>query len=123
MKHTVSVSDLSGFNESPLSGDFIVSSNRDFVTRRVVVGISILYNQTKKLFGIVSAVTPSRIDAPGTKFNSGDMFLVTLATPWVIQNSDGPVIEVECNVCGYSYPTKELSMGRCKWCIDQPKPI
>lgn len=123
MKHTTSISDLSGTNESPVEGDFIVSSNRDFITRRVVAGISILYNKSKGLSGLVSVVTTSRIDAAGTKFSPGDFFLVTLATPWTIQTDDGPVIEVECNRCGFSYPDKELTNGLCKWCIDAPRSI
>ena len=123
MKHTTSVSDLSGTNESPIGGDFIISLSRDFITRRVVVWNSILYNKSKGLSGMVSAVTSTRIDAVGTQFSPGDFFLVTLATPWIIQNSDGPVIEVECNRCGFSYPNKELVNGLCKWCIDKSKPI
>lgn len=123
MKHITTVLDLSGTNESPIGGDFIISSNRDFVTRRVVVGISTLYNKSKGLSGLVSVVTASRIDAVGTKFDPGDLFLVTLSTPWTLQTDDGPVIEVECNRCGYSYPSKELQNGLCKWCIDKPKSI
>jgi hypothetical protein len=122
MKHTTTISDLSGTNESPVGGDFIISSNRDFVIRRVVVGVSTLYNKSKGLSGLVSAVTVSRIEAIGTKFESGDFFLVTLASAWTVQTDDGPVIEVECNRCGFSYPSKELSNGLCKWCIDKPKP-
>lgn len=122
MKHTTTISELSGTNESPVGGDFITSTNRDFIIRGVVVGTSILYNKSKGLSGIVSVVTASRIDATGTKFSPGDLFLVSLASSWVVQNSDMPVIEVECNRCGFSYPNKELQNGLCKVCIDKPKP-
>ncbi len=123
MKHTTTISELSGTNESPIGGNFIISSNRDFITRRVVVGISTLYNKTKNLSGLVTAVTASRIDAGGTNFKPGDFFLVSLETPWVIQTSDGPVIEVECRRCGFSYPTKELVNDYCSVCRDQAKSI
>jgi hypothetical protein len=119
MKHTTTVSELVGTNESPISGNFIVSSNREFITRKVVVGVSILTNKTKDLSGLVSAVTQTRIDAPGVNFNPGNFFSVTLESPWTIQNSDGPVIEVECNRCGFSYSSKELIRGLCKTCIDK----
>ncbi len=123
MKHTTTVSNLDGVNESPIGGDFITSTNRDFVTRRVVVGVSVLSNKSNGRSGIVSVVTATRIDAPDTRFKPGDFFSVTLSTPWTLQTSDGPVIEVECNQCGFSYPSKELTLGLCKVCIDQPKPV
>jgi hypothetical protein len=123
MKYTITASELFGTNESPVGGNFIVSSNRDFTTRRVVVGISILTNKTKGLSGLVSVVTTNRIDAPEVNFSPGDFFSVTLESPWTIQTDDGPVLEVECNRCGFSYPVKSLSMGLCKVCIDKPKSI
>jgi hypothetical protein len=123
MKHTITTSELFGTNESPVGGNFVVSSNRDFITRRVVVGISTLTNKTKGLSGLVSVVTATRIDAPGVNFNPGDFFSVTLESPWTLQTNDGPVIEVECDRCGFSYPSKELSLGLCKTCVDKPKSI
>ena len=120
MKHTVTTSELSGTNESPVGGNFIVSSNREFVTRRVVVGISILTNKSNGLSGLVSATTQTRIDAPDVHFKPGDFFSVTLETPWTIQNDDGPLVEVECNRCGFSYPIKKLTNGLCSTCIDKP---
>lgn len=123
MKHTIATSELFGTNESPVGGNFITSSNRDFITRRVVVGISTLTNKTKGLSGLVSVVTATRIDAPGVNFDPGDFFSVSLESPWTLQTDDGPVIEVECDRCGFSYPPKELSLGLCKTCIDRPKTI
>jgi hypothetical protein len=123
MKYTITTSELSGTNESPIGGNFVVSSNRDFITRRVVVGISTLTNKTKGLSGLVSAVAVTRIDAPGVNFSPGDFFSVTLESPWTIQTDDGSVIEVECNRCGFSYPSRELSLGLCKTCIDKPRTI
>ncbi len=123
MKHTTTVSNLDGMNESPVGGDFIVSSNRDFVTRRVIVGVSILTNKSNGKSGTVTVVTATRVDAVGTNFKPGDFFSVTLASPWTVQTADGPVIEVECNRCGFSYSSKELTLGLCKVCTDQPKPV
>ena len=68
--------------------------------------------------GIVSAVTASRIDAP-VYFKSGDLFRVTLDSAWTIQNEDVVVITIECRRCGFSYPSKELTNGLCKVCIDE----
>lgn len=119
MKHTVEVSELSGTNESPVEGNFVVSTNRDFVNRHVVVGVSVLYNKFTGKSGVVSAITATQINTANVNFKPGDLFLVTLSTPWTIQNSDGPVIEVECNRCGFSYPQKELVNGKCKTCRDK----
>ncbi len=123
MKHTTTVNNLDGMNESPVGGDFIVSSNRDFVTRRVIAGISVLTNESNGKCGIVTMATATRVDAVGINFKPGDFFSVTLASPWTVQTVDGPVIEVECNRCGFSYPSKELTLGLCKICIDKSKPI
>jgi hypothetical protein len=118
MKHTIEIFDLSGLNESPVSGDFIISSNRDFVTRGVTTA-SIITNGKSGISGTVSAVTASKITSTGMMFNPGDPFHVTLAVGWILQNADVPVIEVECNVCGFCYPQKQLTKGRCKTCIDK----
>lgn len=120
MKHTISITELSGVNESPTSGDFIISSNRDFIVRGVVVGVSTLYNKSTGVSGLVTARTASQIDATGVPFKPGDFFTVSLSSAWVLQNADMPVVEVECNICGFSFPSKELTLGRCKVCVDQP---
>jgi hypothetical protein len=123
MKHTITTSELTGTNESPIGGNFIIASNRDFVTRGVVVGIDTLYNKTKGLSGLVSAATATRLDAPGVNFSPGDFFAVSLSTPWTLQTDDGPVMEIECNRCGFSYPSKKLTRGLCKTCIDKPHSV
>jgi len=120
MERTTTITELSGHNESPIGGNFITSSNRDFVNRHVVAGSSELYNMSTGESGTVSAVTSSRIDAP-VYFKPGDFFRVTLDSDWILQNDDGPVITVECNQCGFSYPRKELVNGLCKTCIDEPR--
>lgn len=122
MKHIRTVTILSGVNESPISGEFILSSNRDFVNRGVVVGISELYNKSTGLNATVTTVTSSRIDALGLSFKPGDFFEVSLSVAWTVQNDDGPVVEVECSICGYSFPRKELdSKWHCKDCRDKSK--
>jgi hypothetical protein len=123
VKHTWTITQLSGYNRSQSNGDFIEDANREFVTKGVIIGLSILWNKSTDISGLVTNVTVDRIDAVGVHFNRGDPYIVTLNTPWTMQNSDGPLIEVECALCGFSYPNKELSLGRCKTCQDKPKPI
>lgn len=122
MKHTITVTELSGHNESPTAGNFVTSSNRDFVTRRVTVGVSTLYNMATGISGLVTAVTATRIDA-AVPFKPGDLFKVSLSSAWTLQNSDMPVMEVECKICGWSYPREKLINGRCSTCLDEPRPI
>lgn len=121
MKHTVEVTELSGFNESPIAGNFIKSS-RDFDTRNVTVGVSVLTNSMTGLSGTVTAVSDETITAAGMSFSPGDFFYVTLSAPWTLQNSDMPIIEVECKVCGFSYPRKQLVRGICSVCLDKIRP-
>jgi len=144
MKHTTTTSILSGTNESPIVGFSVLSSNRDFVTRGVVVGVSILHNKTTGDYGPVTSVTATTIQATSAgsagwlgghgwfeegwfgdfiRFAPGDFFEVVLAAPWIIQTVDGPVIDVECNRCGWSFPSKVLIGGLCKVCIDKPQRI
>lgn len=121
MRHTWTVSELSGLNRAQAAGDYIEDFERDFVTRGVVVGSSTLYNKSKGLSALVTGVTSTRVTATGTNFVPGEMYVVSLDTAWTVQTPDGPLIEVECNICGFSYPAKELTKGRCKVCIDKPK--
>jgi hypothetical protein len=123
MKRTVEVTELSGFNESPVAGEYIISLSRDYTTRHVIAGVSVLSNHTTGLSAAVTGVTATMLSVPGLKCNPGDFYVVSLATPWTIQNDDLPIIEVECNLCGWSYPKKELVGGRCKVCIDKPNKI
>ncbi len=122
MKHTTTTSILSGTNESPIGGQFIISTNRDFVIRNVTVGVSVLTNKTTENSGVVTSVSATQVNAP-VAFTPGDFFEVTLSTPWTLQTTNGVVIEVECNRCGWSYPSKELVRGLCKTCVDVPRPI
>jgi len=119
MKYSRTVDEVAGFNNSPLGGEFITSGERDFAAMNVAVGSSVIYNTSKGTSGIVTAVTDNRIDATGVHFDPGDFFYVTLDPSWTVQNSDGPLIEVECKRCGWSYPAKELVGGLCKTCIDE----
>ena len=122
MRVTRTVSELTGINEAPIGGDYIQSSNRDFITRGVVIGVSTLYNQTNGLSALVSAVTSSRIDALGTGFYPGNLWKVSLATPWTVQDDSGiPLTEIQCKRCGFSYPVKTLVGGKCPTCVDTPQ--
>lgn len=119
MKHTWTIDQLSGYNRAQSNGDFIEDANREFVTKGVVVGVSTLYNKETNASGLVTDVTEDRIDATGVGFKRGDPYVVSLNADWTMQNSDGPLIEVECNRCGFSYPSKELTRGLCCVCIDK----
>ena len=119
MKHTWTIDQLSGYNRSQSNGDFIEDTNREFTTKGVVIGVSILYNKATNASGLVTDRTEDRVDATGVSFTRGDPYVVTLSTAWTIQNSDGPLIEVECNRCGFSYPSKDLTRGLCKVCVDK----
>ena len=119
MKVTRTVSELYGHNESPTTGQFIKSSNRNFITKGVVVGVSTLYNQSYGLSGLVTTVTASRIDALGVPFNPGDLWKVSLDTAWTVANEDGiPLVEIQCKRCGWSYSKDQLTNGRCVTCQD-----
>ena len=122
MKHTTTTSILSGTNESPIVGQFIVGVGRDFIVRGVVTGVSVLTNKTTRKSGLVTGVAAAQVNASVT-FNPGDFFEVTLAAPWIMQTADGPVIEVECKRCGWSFPNRALVNGLCKVCIDKPQRI
>ena len=121
MRTTRTVDYLEGTNESPASGDFIISSERDFVNRGVTAAASVLYNQSTGDYATVTAVTATRVDATGCAFKPGDFFQVSLPTAWTVQTDDGPVINVDCNICGFSYPNKEMNRGVCKTCQDKPR--
>lgn len=121
MKVTRTISELVGVNSSSKAGEYIEGPNRDFITKGVVVGVSILYNQTNERSATVTSVTSSRIDALGLGFNPGDFWKVSLSTPWTVQTEDGPLVEVQCKRCGFSYPNKTLVKGRCPTCVDTPQ--
>jgi len=122
VRHTWTVDELSGINKAPTRGTTVYAPEGNFVARGVVVGISMLYNMSTGQYGLVTAVTPTTLQATHggwyIDFSPGDFWRVLLAAPWVVQNEDGPLIEIECNICGFSYPRKGLVKGRCSRCID-----
>jgi len=123
MKHTWTISNIDGTNETPIVGDYITSTSGDFINRGVVIGVSVLTNKTTGVYATVTARTATTVTATGVAFNSGDFYSVTLPNPWTVSNEFGPLIEVECNICGFSYPSKDLVKGRCKDCIDKTKTV
>lgn len=116
MKTIRTITEVSGFNDSPVAGEFITSGDRDFVAMGVTVA-STLTNAMTGLTATVTAVSGNRIDATGLWFNPGDFFYVDCS--WVVQNTDGPTVDVECKRCGWSYPAKDLVGNLCKTCIDK----
>lgn len=121
MRVVRTVSEFYGTNEAPIAGAYIQSSNRDFVTRGVVVGVSTLYNQTNGTSALVSTATATRLDAVGISFNPGDLWKVDLPTPWTVQEDGLVLVEIQCKRCGWSYPKKSLTNGLCQVCVDTPR--
>ncbi len=136
---TRTVSVLQGFNHTPYLGKLIKDPNQDFVRRGVVAGVSVVRRVKDNVHAVVTTVTPDTIEtagdwfadewfelprghwfsATGIEFEYGDFYEVTLVAPWVVQNSDSPILDVECRRCGFSYPKKELQNGLCEECIDE----
>lgn len=121
MRVVRTVSEFYGTNEAPIAGAFIQSSNRDFITRGVVIGVSTLYNQTNGTSALVSAASATRLDAVGISFNPGDLWRVTLPTPWTVQEDGVSSVEIQCKRCGWSYPKKTLVKGLCPTCVDESR--
>lgn len=121
MRTTWTISELSGINRAVASGDYVEDYERYFTTKGVAAGTCTLYNKSNGTSAVVSAATATRVTAAGIVFYPGDFYVVTLPTAYMMQNSDGPLIEVECNRCGFSYPAKELVKGLCEVCIDKPQ--
>ena len=121
MKHSRTIDELSGINRAMAAGAYIEDYERYFSTKGVVAGVDTLTNKTTGVGTLVSAVTDSRVTAAGSSFKPGDFYTVSIIATYVVQTADGAVIEVECSVCGFSYPSKELVRGKCKVCIDKPK--
>jgi hypothetical protein len=121
MRVTRTVTELTGTNESPIGGNFIIDTGRSFVSQNVVSGVSILTNKSTNLSSLVTTVTATRLDA-NVAFKPGDFYSVTLSSAWTVQNSDGPIVDIECKRCGFSYPSWELTGGLCEWCVDNTNP-
>ncbi len=120
MRRTWTIDELVGFHDAPTKLTYLSCSTGAFVTRGVTIGSSLLTNKTTMLGGLVTNLTETTILA-GVSFSSGDLFLVTLPTPYTMEDEFGPLIEIECRVCGFSFPSKELIKGRCKDCVDAPQ--
>jgi hypothetical protein len=120
MKHTWTISELTGLNKALSLGEYIEDEERYFTTKGVVTGVSLLTNVDTGISSLVTSATETKVGAVGVTFQPGDFYIVTLASDYTMQNSDGPLIEIECSLCGFSYPSKELTNGRCKVCIDKP---
>ena len=118
--HTVSITEISGIITQPLvpTGDtaFVLNGNRDASFYGINIG-DVIENKTKGTTGVVMNIVEQVVHTD-LWFNVGDFYLITLATPSILKNEDGPITETECKICGFS---RELdSKGRCKDCRDKP---
>jgi hypothetical protein len=122
MRQTYQLSELPGLNHNPVAGVVVIdqSSEKGFINMGVVVGVSILKNTTTDEQSLVTDVTYNTITS-STRFSPGDCYIVTLPVDWLVQNSDFPVIDSVCSLCGMSFPRKDLEKNRCKVCRDKPQ--
>ena len=75
-------------------------------------------NTSKGITGTVLNIGTGSV-ATDVLFDIGDFYVITLPTAQNLQTDDGPVIDVECKICGFSFPGTELIDDRCKICHDQ----
>lgn len=124
MKTYFSVNELTGMNGSPVAGEFITEPSAKFVRAGVTVGSSVLYNKETDKSATVTNVTETRIDATGVSFKPGQSYLVTLPSAWTLTDpaDNAPVVDIECKVCGFSFPQNKLTEGKCQVCYDPPSP-
>jgi hypothetical protein len=123
MKVYFQITELTGFNQSPISGDFILDSGSLFIRAGVIVGIPILYNMETGISGLVTNLTKETITATSVPFKQGQPYIVTLSTPWTITDPDEniPITDIECKWCGFSFPSNKLIEGVCRDCYDPLK--
>lgn len=123
MKTYIKVSELTGFNQSPVAGDFIKDDGQLFVRSGVVIVLSTLYNMETGVSGLVTGVTETTVTAAGVPFKQGQPYVVTLPVDWTITDPDEniPIVDIECKRCGFSFPTAKLVEGYCQDCYDPPK--
>ena len=120
MKSYFQITELTGFNQSPTSGDFILDGGNKFIRSGVVIGVSILYNMETGISSLVTDVTEETITATGVPFKQGQPYIVTLSVPWTITDPDEniPITDIECKRCGFSFPSNKLIEGVCRDCYD-----
>ena len=120
MKTYFSVTELTGFNQSPVSGDFILDGDNKFIRAGVVVGVSTLYNMETDVSGLVTGVTEETVTATGVPFKQGQPYVVSLSAAWIITDPDEniPIVDIECKRCGFSFPSNKLIEGVCRDCYD-----
>ena len=122
MRTTHTITELDGAHHGAASLT-LNDPGQAFVVTGVVVGQSVLTNVDTGFSGVVSAVTETTVQST-VLFKPGDLYIVTLPVPWIVQNSDGPIYDVECKRCGFSFPTDELTDGWCQVCYDDwPWPV
>lgn len=116
-RHTVLIGTLTGFNTATSGGYCFTDRDRAFATQKAWPGIEI-YNMTTGTKGMILEVSGDQL-CTTIWFNPGDFYTIWLREAWILANSDGPIIEIDCRRCGFSYPRKELVRGLCKWCRDK----
>ncbi len=120
MKTYFQVTELTGFNQSPTPGDFILDSGNKFIRAGVIASVSTLYNMETGISGLVTGVTEEVVTATGVSFKQGQPYVVTLSAAWTITDPDEniPITDIECKRCGFSFPSNKLIEGVCRDCYD-----
>ncbi len=123
MKTYFQVTELTGFNQSPVLGEFIQDAGHNFTRAGVAIGLSVLYNMETGVSSAVTGFTATTVEATGVAFKQGQPYVVSLPVPWTITDpaDNIPITDIECKRCGFSFPKDQLVEGVCKVCYDPPK--
>src|SRR5574343_466151 len=120
MRHVVLVGKFAGFNNSPSGGYFLIVRDRPLGDDNIWPGLTI-HNNSTGVSGIILRIVDETVYTT-VWINPGEFYTICLSKPWTLANSDGPVIEIDCRLCGWSYPREQLVNGLCWTCQDDEKP-
>jgi hypothetical protein len=110
------MSEICGIFNGPVAGTTV-----PLAVAPATVGITIgtvIKNESNGITGAVTAVNAASVEVD-VSFAPGEFYTITLPTAWQAQNDDGLVIDVECRVCGFSFPATELVDDTCSVCLDK----
>jgi len=117
MRTTYSMSEINGiFNGAMPGNSFELQISPSYVG--IALG-SVIRNTSKGTAGTITGISDNVITAD-IDFSLGDFYVIELPQPWIAQTPDGLVIDVECKICGFSFPWDQLIDGVCGVCFDTP---
>jgi hypothetical protein len=117
VRTTHSLTFISGCFNGPIAGTEVpLALDPAFVG--MTIG-TVIQNKSKETTGALTAINAASVTAD-ISFSPGDFYEITLGTPWVLQTTDGIVVDVECKQCGFCFPPSELIEGVCRVCFDDP---